>query len=164
MRLRRALSENKVQVEAKYDDAWIPLANLGDLSSLADKHKVSLDFSSSILAVLELGSEGWNDLQQELSNTASRSAGAYQNKESQILLPFTPKSSRDFMLFEDHIINSTRGYVERFMPSTYRISSLIESITRKLLRKFHPHSLWYKQPIYYFGNHLNFVAEHNSIC
>ncbi|MFT6098225.1 MAG: hypothetical protein ACJAYF_000761 [Arenicella sp.] len=50
MRLRRTLSENKEQGEAKYDDAWIPLADLGDLSSLAYQHKVNRDFSSSILA------------------------------------------------------------------------------------------------------------------
>ena len=74
-------------------------------------------------------------------------------------LPVKPASFRDFMLYERHVIDATRGYAKRFMPAAYRIASLYERATGRTFPRFKPHALWYRQPIYYMGNHLNFVSS-----
>ncbi len=74
-------------------------------------------------------------------------------------LPFEPRSYRDFMLYERHVIDAGRGYARRFLPTAHRIASIYESILRRPFPAFRPHPLWYRQPIYYMGNHLAFVAS-----
>lgn len=75
------------------------------------------------------------------------------------LLPIQPLSFRDFMLFERHAIDAARGYAKRFMPGAYRFARAFEQFTGKTFPKFKPDPLWYKQPIYYMGNHLAFVPS-----
>ncbi len=79
------------------------------------------------------------------------------------LLPFQPRSFRDFMLYEQHAIDSTRGYVQRFMPQIYRVTSLYERLTGQTFPRFKPDPLWYEQPIYYMGNHLAFVPSGSRV-
>lgn len=74
-------------------------------------------------------------------------------------LPFQPRSFRDFMLYEKHVIDASRGYVRRFMPAAYRATALFEKLARRPFPAFRPHALWYRQPIYYFGNHMTFVPS-----
>jgi 2-keto-4-pentenoate hydratase/2-oxohepta-3-ene-1,7-dioic acid hydratase in catechol pathway len=80
-------------------------------------------------------------------------------QEPQPTLPFQPASFRDFMLYEQHVIGATRGYVKRFMPAAYRVASTYERLTRKTFPAFKPKPLWYRQPIYYMGNHMTFVPS-----
>ena len=39
-----------------------------------------------------------------------------------------------------------------------------ELLARRTFPKFRPSALWYEQPIYYFGNHLTFVASGTPIA
>lgn len=78
-------------------------------------------------------------------------------------LPFQPASFRDFMLYERHVIDASRGYVKRFMSAAYRVTSAYERLTGRTFPSFKPKPLWYQQPIYYMGNHLNFVASGTPI-
>ncbi len=75
------------------------------------------------------------------------------------IVPVVATSFRDFMLFEDHVINAARGMVRRLMPGVFPITRLYEAVLRKPFARFKPHKLWYQQPIYYLGNHLNIVTE-----
>lgn len=84
--------------------------------------------------------------------------------ETPAVLPFEPASFRDFMLFEEHVIGATRGYVKRFMPGAYRIARAYEAVTGRTFPRFKPTTLWYRQPIYYMGNHLNFVPSGTPIA
>ena len=79
------------------------------------------------------------------------------------LLPFQPLSFRDFMLYERHMMDSTRGYAKRFLPAAYGMARIYESITRRTFPKFRPKPLWYKQPIYYMSNHLTFVPSGTDV-
>lgn len=79
------------------------------------------------------------------------------------LLPFEPRSYRDFMLSERHVIDAGRGYARRFMPGAWRIAALYEKVLRKPFPAFRPKPLWYRQPIYYMGNHLSFVPDGSTI-
>ncbi|MBA4110595.1 MAG: fumarylacetoacetase [Leptothrix sp. (in: Bacteria)] len=78
-------------------------------------------------------------------------------------LPFQPRSFRDCSLYERHWIQSSRGYAKRFLPAVSVFTSLYERVLRKPFPAFKPHPLAYQQPVYYFGNHLSFVASGTPI-
>lgn len=75
------------------------------------------------------------------------------------ILPFQPMSFRDCMLFERHWVQSSRGYARRFMPAAFRISQLYEAILRRPFPAYRPAPLFYRQPVYYFGNHLTILPS-----
>lgn len=73
-------------------------------------------------------------------------------------LPFQPLSFRDCMLFEQHWVQSSRGYARRFLPRSHQVTRIFERLTHQPFPAFRPHRLWHRQPIYYFGNHMTMVA------
>jgi 2-keto-4-pentenoate hydratase/2-oxohepta-3-ene-1,7-dioic acid hydratase in catechol pathway len=80
------------------------------------------------------------------------------------ILPFEPRSFRDFMLYETHAIDAARGFVRRFMPGAARVVGAYEAITRRTFPSLRPHALWHRQPIYYLGNHLTFAADGDDVA
>ncbi len=78
-------------------------------------------------------------------------------------MPFQPRSFRDCSLYEQHWIQSSRGYARRFMPAASAFTSLYERVLRRPFPAFKPHPLAYRQPVYYFGNHLSFVPSGTPI-
>jgi len=74
-------------------------------------------------------------------------------------LPFQPRTFRDCSLYEQHWIQSSRGYAKRFLPAASRFTSLYERVLRKPFPAFKPHRLAYQQPVYYLGNPLSFMAS-----
>lgn len=76
-----------------------------------------------------------------------------------LLLPCQPLSFRDCMLYEQHWVQSSRGYAKRFLPRSHAVTRLYESLTRRTFPAFRPHRLWRQQPIYYFGNHMTIVPS-----
>ncbi|MCH0571854.1 fumarylacetoacetate hydrolase family protein [Streptomyces sp. MUM 136J] len=79
------------------------------------------------------------------------------------LLPFQPVSFRDFMLYEQHNIDASRGLVRRFHPGQYRLTSAVEKVTRRPFPLFRPNRLFNRQPMYYMSNHLNVVPTGTPI-
>ena len=79
-------------------------------------------------------------------------------------LPFEPKSFRDFMLYERHAIDAARGFVRRFLPGAARVVGAYEAVIRAPFPKLKPHALWYRQPIYYMGNHLAFAGDGDAVA
>ncbi len=79
------------------------------------------------------------------------------------LLPFQPCLLRDFMLSEQHAIDAARGFVRTFMPKLLPVVQGYEKLTGKPFPAFKPKPLWYRQPLYYFGNHLNLVTDGDII-
>jgi 2-keto-4-pentenoate hydratase/2-oxohepta-3-ene-1,7-dioic acid hydratase in catechol pathway len=78
-------------------------------------------------------------------------------------LPFQPLSFRDCSLYEQHWIQSSRGYAKRFMPAAHVFTSAYERLLRRPFPAFKPHPLAYRQPVYYLGNHLSFVPSGTPI-
>jgi 2-keto-4-pentenoate hydratase/2-oxohepta-3-ene-1,7-dioic acid hydratase in catechol pathway len=78
-------------------------------------------------------------------------------------LPVQPRSFRDCSLYEQHWIQSSRGYAKHFLPAATVITSLYERVLRRPFPAFRPHLLAYQQPVYYFGNHLSFVPSGTAI-
>ncbi len=74
-------------------------------------------------------------------------------------LPLQPRSFRDCSLYEQHWIQSSRGYARRFLPMASVFTRCYERVLRRPFPAFKPHPLAYRQPVYYFGNHLSFVPS-----
>lgn len=77
--------------------------------------------------------------------------------------PFAPKSYRDFMLCEQHYINAASNYAKANRPGAYRFTQLYKKLTGKTHSKLKPAPLWYQQPIFYMGGHMNFFGEGAAI-
>jgi 2-keto-4-pentenoate hydratase/2-oxohepta-3-ene-1,7-dioic acid hydratase in catechol pathway len=83
--------------------------------------------------------------------------------DRKIVMPFDPRSFRDFMLYEAHAVAAARGMVGRFMPAAAGVVRAYEALTRRTFPKLRPHALWYRQPIYYMGNHLTVASSNEAI-
>jgi len=81
-----------------------------------------------------------------------------------LTLPCQPLSFRDSSLYEQHWIQSSRGYAKHFLPWTRPFTRSFEAITGQPFPAFRPGKLWNKQPIYYFGNHLTMVPSGTDVC
>lgn len=79
------------------------------------------------------------------------------------LIPLKPAAYRDFMLFEKHAIDATRGFVKKYMPRLLPIVKAYEGIFRRPFPKLKPKNRYYQYPIYYMGNHLNFITNNDTI-
>ena len=84
--------------------------------------------------------------------------------DAQDAKPFTPKSYRDFMLSEAHYINAASNYAKTARPLAYRITQIYKKLTGKTHPKLKPAPLWYKQPIFYMGGHMNFYGHGAEIA
>ena len=85
-------------------------------------------------------------------------------QHSTMLLPFQPASFRDFMLYEQHVLDASRGLIRRFHPGQYRLVKSVEALTRRTFPLLKPKPLFYDQPIYYMSNAMTFVPSGTSIA
>jgi 2-keto-4-pentenoate hydratase/2-oxohepta-3-ene-1,7-dioic acid hydratase in catechol pathway len=85
-------------------------------------------------------------------------------RHSTALLPFQPASFRDFMLYEQHVLDASRGLVRRFHPGQYRLIETVEALTRRTFPLLKPKALFYAQPIYYMSNALTFIPSGTPIA
>lgn len=69
-------------------------------------------------------------------------------------LPFRPRSMRAFMLWESHLIASSRMLVKRFFPAPMaKAVAGYERVTGRTFPKLKPNKLFYEVPIFYVANH-----------
>jgi 2-keto-4-pentenoate hydratase/2-oxohepta-3-ene-1,7-dioic acid hydratase in catechol pathway len=68
------------------------------------------------------------------------------------------------MLYEAHAIAAARGFVQTFMPGAARFVAAYEALLRRDFPKLRPKPLWYRQPVYYLGNHLNIATDGEEIA
>lgn len=87
----------------------------------------------------------------------------FQEENYQEILPFEPSAYRDFMLYEKHAIDAARGFVKKYMSNLLPIVNVYEKLFRKPFPKLKPKKRYYKYPIYYMGNHLNFISNGDAI-
>jgi 2-keto-4-pentenoate hydratase/2-oxohepta-3-ene-1,7-dioic acid hydratase in catechol pathway len=158
MKLRTVLTATGPCVEALKTDgtAWVRLSSLANLELIGQRFGV-VDLATSLLAVLTLGYDGWQFLLEQVDSSSNSAA------EALIICPFKPLSFRDFALFEQHLVDASRGFTKRFLPNTYKLTTLYETLTRTTFPRFKPSRLWYQKPLYYWGNHLNFITSGDAI-
>ncbi len=69
-------------------------------------------------------------------------------------VPFQPRSMRAFMLWESHLIASSRVLVKKFFPPLMaKAVAGYERVTRKTFPKLKPNKLFYEVPVFYVANH-----------
>ncbi|MFK7906925.1 MAG: fumarylacetoacetate hydrolase family protein [Chitinophagales bacterium] len=88
----------------------------------------------------------------------------YQQHDYQETIPFQPSAYRDFMLYEKHAIDAARGFVKKYMSHLLPIVNTYEKVFKKPFPKLKPKKRYYQHPIYYMGNHLNFISNNDSIA
>jgi 2-keto-4-pentenoate hydratase/2-oxohepta-3-ene-1,7-dioic acid hydratase in catechol pathway len=158
MKLRRVLTEGGACVEAQQTkaSAWVQLSTLAALDDIQQRFE-TYDLATNLLSVLTLGKDGWQWLAHEVDQAIPVMSNAH------VILPYQPLSFRDFLLFEQHFIDASRGFVKRFVPRQYKFISYYEALTKKTHPRLKPAAIWYKQPLYYLGNHLNFISSGMAI-
>lgn len=160
MKIKRVFVNNRPdpQVAIFSRNRWIPLPLLISPEGQRVSEDLSL-FISDTLSILRAGNATWNKLQQMADNFDQE----IPEFDDRPLIPFEPLSYRDFILFEQHFIQASRGYVQRFKPWTHKIATMYEKIFGHPFPAFKPNPFWYKNPMYYMGNHLNFVTDDHPI-
>ena len=156
MRLRRVKAgEDATRIELMAPHGWVPVA----AAAAAAAQIPSLDqgVADDMIALLALAPE----VRERLAEAAGAVAPV---ADGTTLLPFEPRSFRDFMLYEAHAVDAARGFVRRFMPAVAPIVAAYEAVTRRTFPKLKPHALWHRQPIYYMGNHLTFATDGDDIA
>jgi 2-keto-4-pentenoate hydratase/2-oxohepta-3-ene-1,7-dioic acid hydratase in catechol pathway len=75
-------------------------------------------------------------------------------------LPFRPRSLRAFMLFESHVVASSRMLVKHFFPAPIaRTMETFERVTHRTFPPLKPRRSFYEQPTFYVANHTTVLAD-----
>ncbi len=166
MKLKKVrLEDNQLSIAIQQEDQWIPLVPLlhwwqeqgGNPSPQLQEAATDLILflmhreiiESEVVSVLKIFQK-----ETSISLPAIR---------PEPLLPFNPLSFRDFMLWEQHFIQSKAGLIRQFKPAASKILDLYQSIFRKPHPRLKPPSLFYQVPVYYMGNHIQFYADGQEI-
>lgn len=165
MKLKRFKNPNTddISIGILHDEEWLIVK---DLLSTLPSNRIS-DFellekvSDNIVEFLK-NKEICKKLVMDLIKTSS-GLRCSTSKYVDEIIPFEPKSYRDFMLFENHVINATRNYVKSTNPMKYEEIMAYEKNTGQNHEALKPKEIWYEKPIYYMGNHLSFVTNNDEI-
>jgi 2-keto-4-pentenoate hydratase/2-oxohepta-3-ene-1,7-dioic acid hydratase in catechol pathway len=97
----------------------------------------------------------------ELQVAARQSiADAERADPADAVLPFRPRSIRAFMLWEDHVVNSSRVLVRRFFPApAAKAVAGFERVTGKTFPKLKPNARFREAPTFYVANHTSVLAD-----
>ncbi len=167
MRLRRARlrDESGYTVLVWDEGTWVPLvpalarfrqAGQGDAASLEDAAR-------DVIAFLSGGERTREEAARVVAWARAEELDLSDTYDPTPILPFEPRSFRDFSLWEKHMIDAARGIVQRFMPQMSGILRLYESVMGKPFPKLRPKKMFYDVPVYYMGNHLNFYREGETV-
>jgi 2-keto-4-pentenoate hydratase/2-oxohepta-3-ene-1,7-dioic acid hydratase in catechol pathway len=152
MKLRRVKAGGgATRVELWAPQGWVPGAAVAAKIPSFDQ-----GIAEDLIALLALPPEVRERLVEAAADVSPAADGT-------ALLPFEPRSFRDFMLYEAHAVAAARGFVRRFMPTIAPVVAVYEAVTRRTFPKLKPHALWHRQPIYYMVNHLTFAADGSDI-
>jgi len=73
-----------------------------------------------------------------------------------------PESIREFMVFEQHVINCTRRFgMPRWMASLDRLVE--KTLGRNATLAYRAARPWYERPVYYKGNRMNVIGDDASV-
>ncbi|MEM6486193.1 MAG: fumarylacetoacetate hydrolase family protein [Pseudomonadota bacterium] len=150
MRFRRRHHDGRALRELLNDGVWKSVNESAEVQALVP----GFDSVADLTPFLQLNTDGRKALAELAGDLPDAAAG-----EARMLPPVDVRSFRDFMLYEEHVINASRGLVRRVMPGVYPIARAYETVLRRPFPRFKPHKLWYQQPIYYFGNGLNVLTD-----
>jgi 2-keto-4-pentenoate hydratase/2-oxohepta-3-ene-1,7-dioic acid hydratase in catechol pathway len=115
----------------------------------------------SMLAFLQGASESRDAAQQTIEFAVSQRPAdvAVERASVEILSPVPlPESIREFMVFEQHVINCTRRFgMPRWVASLDRMVD--KTLGRKATLAYRMARPWYERPVYYKGNRMNVIGD-----
>ena len=152
MKLRRVRTGSDLHLELLAPHGWVAVEKA--IARLPSPSTAAHPWGSDIVAL----SGAPADVRDAIAQ-AARDIDPEASGDENVVIPFMPRSFRDFMLFEAHAIDAARGFAHRFMPRAAPIVRAYEMVTGTTFPKLKPHALWYRQPVYYMGNHLTFVTD-----
>lgn len=159
MRLRRVSAGENTLIQIDGGAGWTDLPALFDRLPASPGQAEREAWSQDIVALLGAPF----DIRQEIAEAARAQPESGDRSDDRVLLPFAPRSYRDFMIYEGHAIAAARGFVKCFLPRLAPVIGAYEATTGRPFPKLKPSALWYRQPIYYMGNHLAFVTDGGSV-
>jgi len=151
MKFKRVHSHDSDKLLVEWNSQWYSVADLKGLPTAPNE-----------LLPLLADWDHWKPL-LESALTESGATPFDPDGPLQPLLPFTPLSLRDYMLSETHATNAARGFVKHFMPTLYPIIIGYERLLRRPFPALRPKPIWYRQPVYYFSNHMNMACEGDTV-
>jgi 2-keto-4-pentenoate hydratase/2-oxohepta-3-ene-1,7-dioic acid hydratase in catechol pathway len=115
---------------------------------------VALPGERDLLAFLAEGEPA-----RERAAAVLASADADEADPSSAGLPFTPRSMRAFMLWESHVIASSRMLVKHFFPAPmWKLVSTFER-TGRTFPKLKPNDRFWEAPTFYVANHTMVLSD-----
>jgi 2-keto-4-pentenoate hydratase/2-oxohepta-3-ene-1,7-dioic acid hydratase in catechol pathway len=76
------------------------------------------------------------------------------------ILPLQPRSMRAFMLWESHLVASSRMLVKRFFPApAAKAVAGYERVSGRTFPKLKPNKRFYETPSFYMANHAALLAD-----
>lgn len=146
MQFRKYRSGDREFLALEHNGAWVDVSQLPGLQQMG----------ADLVAVLGRWPHWKPQLEQALAAVSTLPAVP---DDAIPILPLQPRSLRDYMLCEQHAVDAARGFVRTFIPHLLPITSGFEKLTGKPFPAFKPKPIWYRQPIYYFSNHLNMLTD-----
>jgi 2-keto-4-pentenoate hydratase/2-oxohepta-3-ene-1,7-dioic acid hydratase in catechol pathway len=119
----------------------------------------SSPFFVDMLAFLDAGEAAREAAQQviDLVSTQRPPEITYSLSDVQLLSPVPqPRSLRDCLVFEKHLIQATRSVVSWYLPPLAKLDTWLENLCGRSL--FSPPKFWYDSPVYYKGNPFSVVG------
>jgi 2-keto-4-pentenoate hydratase/2-oxohepta-3-ene-1,7-dioic acid hydratase in catechol pathway len=155
MKLRRIRSGDDLYLELLGARGWVSVRKCLGKLALSQPGGWAVDLVALLAAPAEVRTR---------IAEAARDADPEPTPDGDVVMPFAPRSFRDFMLYEAHAIAAARGFVNAFMPGAARIMTAYEAVTGRTFPRLKPRALWYRQPIYYMGNHLTFATDGDEVA
>jgi 2-keto-4-pentenoate hydratase/2-oxohepta-3-ene-1,7-dioic acid hydratase in catechol pathway len=82
---------------------------------------------------------------------------------AEAVLPFTPRSMRAFMLWESHVIRSSRMLVKHFFPKPAWLAVSAFERTGRTFPKLKPNQRFWDAPTFYVANHTMVLADGDAM-
>jgi 2-keto-4-pentenoate hydratase/2-oxohepta-3-ene-1,7-dioic acid hydratase in catechol pathway len=116
---------------------------------------VSLPEEPDLLAFLAKGAPA-----RARAAAAIAAADSDQADPATATLPFRPRSIRAFMLWEQHVIDSSRMLVKNFYPPpAAKVVFAFERATGRPFPKLKPNARFREAPTFYLANHTSVLAD-----
>lgn len=134
---------------------WVSLARAREVAGNDDPRLATA--SIDVLAFLRAGAEVRAAAVAVLA--AADAAASVTSDPAKAGLPFVPRSMRAFMLWEAHVIQSSRMLVKHFFPrAAWRAVSAFEK-TGRTFPKLKPNRRFWEAPTFYVANHTMVLAD-----
>lgn len=151
MKLRR-VSDGLIALNDR--DQWVSLSQVGGSDGSGDLS----DSEARDLIPFLAGGDRTRDAAERLINGPDAAPAVLGPDTATV--PFRPRSMRAFMLWESHLVASSRVLVKKFFPAPMaKAVAGYERVTGKTFPKLKPNGLFYEVPVFYVANHAAILGD-----